>query len=118
MTDRQKRIPALFYRGTSGAEPVRVWLKTLDREDRRLIGIDIKTVEYGWPISMPTCRPMGQGLFEVRTDLPRNRIARVLFCISEGYMVLLHGFMKKSRKTAKADLDLARSRKLRLERGR
>ena len=94
---------------------MREWLKELNPQERLLIGTDIKTVEYGWPIGMPTCRPMGQGLFEVRTELPSNKIARVLFCLHQGSMVLLHGFIKKTQKTPKADLDLARQRKRRLE---
>lgn len=96
MTD--KRVPASFYQNENGTEPVRDWLKGLDAPERRLIGIDIKTVEYGFPIGMPTCRPMGDGLYEVRTNLPQGRKARVLFCIHEGNMVLLHGFIKKLRK--------------------
>jgi len=111
----RKRIPARFYRTDSGGEPVREWLKSLDKQDRFLIGTDIKTVEYGWPTGMPVCRPMGKGLYEVRTSLPGNRIARVLFCIASGEMVLLHGFMKKSTKTPKSDLDLAIDRKQKLE---
>ena len=104
MTD--KRIPAKFYRNENGKEPVRDWLKDLDQEERRLIGSDIKTVEFGWPIGMPTCGPMGKGLFEVRTDLPQS-IARVLFCIYEGEMILLHGFIKKSQKTPKKELNFS-----------
>jgi phage-related protein len=107
----EKRIPAKFYQNENGKEPVRDWLKNLDREERRLIGADIKTVEFGFPIGMPICRPMGDGLFEVRTNLPQG-IARVLFCIHEGEMVLLHGFIKKSQKTPKQDLNLALERKL------
>jgi phage-related protein len=80
-----------------------------------LIGADIKTVEFGWPIGMPTCRPMGDGLFEVRTNLPQNKIARVLFCFYEGKMILLHGFIKKSQKTPKQQLNLAWERKHTLE---
>ena len=76
-----------------------------------MIGADIKTVEFGWPIGMPTCRPMGDGLFEVRTNLPQNKIARVLFCFYEGKMILLHGFIKKSQKTPKQQLNLAWERK-------
>ncbi|MBD0261671.1 MAG: type II toxin-antitoxin system RelE/ParE family toxin [Tolypothrix sp. T3-bin4] len=107
----EKRIPAKFYQNENGKEPVRDWLKNLDREERRLIGADIKTVEFGFPIGMPICRPMGDGLFEVRTNLPQG-IARVLFCIHEGEMVLLHGFIKKSQKTPKQELNLAKERKL------
>lgn len=113
MTD--KRVPAEFYRNENGSEPVRDWLKSLSKEERFLIGADIKTVEFGWPIGMPTCRPMGDGLFEVRTNLPQNKIARVLFCFYEGKMILLHGFIKKSQKTPKQQLDLALERKHTLE---
>lgn len=116
MSELRKRIPAHFYQTESGGEPVREWLKSMDKQDRFLIGTDIKTVEFGWPVGMPVCRPMGKGLFEVRTSLPTDRIARVLFCIGEDRMVLLHGFIKKSRKTPKSDLDLARTRRRTLER--
>jgi phage-related protein len=58
---------------------------------------------------------MGDGLFEVRTNLPQNKIARVLFCFYEGKMILLHGFIKKSQKTPKQQLDLALERKHTLE---
>lgn len=114
MVDQTKRIQAVFFRSDTGAEPVRDWLKTLDKQDRFRIGTDIKTVEYGWPIGMPTCKPMKNGLFEVRTNLG-NRIARVLFSINDGCMVLLHGFIKKTQKTPQADLNLALERKRKLE---
>ncbi|MCU0533571.1 MAG: type II toxin-antitoxin system RelE/ParE family toxin [Hydrococcus sp. Prado102] len=113
MTD--KRIPAKFYKTEGGTEPVRDWLKSLERIERLLIGTDIKTVEYGWPVGMPICRPMKNGLFEVRTNLPQGRTARVLFCIYENQMVLLHGFIKKTQKTPKQDLNLALERKRKLE---
>jgi phage-related protein len=94
----EKRVPASFYQNENGAEPVRDWLKGLDADERRLIGIDIKTVEYGFPIGMPTCRPMGDGLYEVRTNLPQGRKARVLFCIHDGNMFCCMGLLKKLRK--------------------
>ncbi|GAB6054118.1 type II toxin-antitoxin system RelE/ParE family toxin [Magnetospira thiophila] len=114
VVDQMKRIQAVFFRSESGTEPVRDWLKALDKEDRFRIGTDIKTVEFGWPIGMPTCKPMKNGVFEVRTSLG-NRIARVLFCIVEGRMVLLHGFIKKTQKAPQSDLDLALDRKRKLE---
>lgn len=88
---------------------MRDWLQYLDRDDRKKIGADIATVEYGWPVGMPTCSSMGAGLWEVRTDLDK-RIARVLFCIRGEQMILLHGFIKKTQKTPQADLDLAKKR--------
>ncbi|HET7842088.1 MAG TPA: type II toxin-antitoxin system RelE/ParE family toxin [Terriglobia bacterium] len=113
-----KRIPAIFYRTTAGGEPVREWLKGLSRDDRKRIGEDIKTVEFGWPIGMPVCRPLGDGIYEVRTRLAQNRIGRVLFYVDrKGRMVLLHGFLKKTPKTPDEDLELARSNKIRHQRG-
>ncbi len=105
-----KRLPAAFYALPSGREPVRDWLRELDAEDRRRIGVDIKDVEFSWPIGMPLCRALGGGLWEVRTDLIGGRIARTIFCVADGRMVLLHAFIKKTRKTPAADLALAEKR--------
>jgi phage-related protein len=102
-----KRLPAAFFALPSGREPVREWLRALSADARKVIGEDIKDVEFAWPIGMPLCRALGHGLWEVRSTLPQNRIARILFCVLEGRMVLLHGFIKKSQKTPAADLDLA-----------
>jgi len=113
-----KRIPAVFYRTEAGGEPVREWLKALSPEDRKRIGEDMKTVEFGWPMGMPACRPLGEGVYEVRTSLAQNRIARVLFYVDKkGRMVLLHGFIKKTRKTPNEDLKLARLHKNKHQRG-
>ncbi|MEB3231469.1 MAG: type II toxin-antitoxin system RelE/ParE family toxin [Leptolyngbyaceae bacterium] len=110
-----KRIPAKFYKAEAGNEPVREWLKQLASEHRKIIGADIKTVEYGWPIGMPTCCSMGKGLYEVRSSLPDGIIARILFCIYQENMVLLHEFIKKTQKTPKQDIDLALKRKNNLD---
>jgi phage-related protein len=110
---KHKKVPAIFYRNAGGTEPVRDWLKGLSREDRRIIGTDVATVEFGWPIGMPVCRSITgrKGLWEIRSDLSNKRIARVLFCIHNGQLVLLHGFVKKTQKTPDDDLDLAMKRK-------
>jgi phage-related protein len=105
-----KRLPAHFYRSDSGREPVREWLKGLEADDRKVIGEDIKDVEFSWPIGMPLVGSLGRELWEVRSRLPRGRIARVLFCVEQGRMVLLHGFIKKTQKTPQHDLDLALKR--------
>ncbi|HXP72189.1 MAG TPA: type II toxin-antitoxin system RelE/ParE family toxin [Candidatus Dormibacteraeota bacterium] len=114
-----KRIPAIFYKTASGGEPVREWLKGLPLpEDRKRIGEDIKTVEFGWPIGMPVCKALGDGIYEVRARLRQNRIARVLFYVDKRRrMVLLHGFIKKTQKTAAEDLELARTNKNKHQRG-
>jgi phage-related protein len=103
-------LPAAFYRTPSGSEPVRDWLRALRPEDRFAIGVDIAKAEFGWPIGMPLCRPLGGGLWEIRVDLPGGRIAGVFFCAADGRMVLLHAFEKKSQATPKPDLELARRR--------
>jgi hypothetical protein len=105
-----KRVKAVFYESGSGNMPVREWLLSLDREDRRIIGEDIATVEFGYPIGMPVCRSLGNGLYEVRSDISDGRIARVIFVVKREYMVLLHGFIKKTQKTPKQDIDLAAKR--------
>jgi len=116
MADGFKKLPAIFYRTGSGAEPVRDWLKKLTDEDRRIVGGDIARAEFGWPVGMPLCRSMGGGLWEVRSNLPHGRIARVIFCASGGHMVLLHGFEKKSQATPQPDMELARKRQKEIER--
>ena len=105
-----KKLTVVFYRSRSGAEPVREWLKDLPTEDRHNLGHDLRLVELGWPIGMPLCRPLGGGLWELRSALPSNRIARVLFCATAGHMVLLHAFIKKTQKTPEPESDLARRR--------
>jgi phage-related protein len=60
---------------------------------------------------MPVCRSLGRGLYEIRSDITHGRIPRVIFCVAEGQIVLLHAFIKKTQKTPKADLDLAMKRK-------
>ncbi|MEC5159562.1 MULTISPECIES: type II toxin-antitoxin system RelE/ParE family toxin [unclassified Janthinobacterium] len=95
-----------FYLSGAGVESVRDWLKSLPSPERKIIGEDIKTVQYGWPLGMPLVRKMGTGLWEVRIGLP-GRIARVLFTVEDGTMVLLHGFIKKSQRTPAADLRTA-----------
>ena len=103
-------IPVLFYRTKRGNEPVREWLKDLGRPGSSIIGDFIGTVQTDWPVGMPICRPMGDGLHEVRCSLHDGRIARVLFCFHSVKIVLLHGFIKKTQQTPDADLSLARKR--------
>lgn len=107
--DRLPRLRVRFFRESTGAEPVRDWLKALSEVERREIGFDIKTVQFGWPIGMPVVDHIEGDVWEVRTRLS-TRIARVLFTLMGSEMVLLHGFIKKERKTPKAELDLAKQR--------
>jgi phage-related protein len=115
MMDRSKKLPARFYETAAGRHPVRDWLLLLSADDRRTVGKDIQKVEFGWPLGRPHCAPLGHGLWEVRSSLAGNRIARVIFCMGEGQMILLHGFIKKTQKTPTKDIDLARSRMKEIE---
>ena len=90
-------------------------MKSLTPAERQVIGKDMQKVEFGWPLGLPVCRPLGDGLWEVRSDLPSRRTARVIFCIVAGQMILLHGFIKKTQQTPKRDLDIARVRKVETE---
>jgi phage-related protein len=105
-----KRLPARFYRSPAGREPVRDWLRALPLTDRKTIGEDIKDVEFSWPIGLLLVRPLGRGLWEVRSSLVNGKIARVIFCVDHGEMFLLHGFIKKTQKTPQQDLELALAR--------
>lgn len=100
----------VFYRTSGGVEPVRDWLRGLPGDDRRKIGFDLAVIQVGWPVGMPLCRPLGGGLWELRSSLPSRRIARVLFGVHEGRLALVHGFIKKTRQTPPEELDLARKR--------
>jgi len=90
-------LDVFFYRSNNGSEPVRDWLKSLHTNERRTIGTDIKTVQYGWPIGMPLVRHMDKGIWEIRSPL-ETRIARVLFTTQPKVIVLLHGFIKNNKK--------------------
>lgn len=103
-----------FFRTDSGTEPVREWLNQLAKDFRREIGTDIKTVQFGWPLGMPTVRKLDGGLWEIRSHHDGN-IARVIFTINGTNMVLLHGFIKKSQKLPAHDLKVAKQRKAKLQ---
>jgi len=110
VADPSRKIPLLFFRTLAGAEPVREWLKELPQVERQAIGKDLLRAQWRWPVGMPLCRPLGEGLWEVRTDLPTKRTARVLLCLYHEHLIALHGFIKKTRRTPDEDLALARKR--------
>lgn len=106
-----KRVSARFYCLASGNEPVLDWLKSLSKGDRKIIGVDIKTVEEGWPLGMPLVEKLDKNLWEVRSDISHKCIVRVLFTVIKQNMVLLHGFEKKTQKIPLKDLRLAKKRR-------
>jgi phage-related protein len=102
------KVPLIFFSSEPGNEPVREWPLKLPVVERQAIGKDLLRAQWRWPIGMPLCRPLGDGLWEIRTDLPTRRIARVLICLHRGHLIALHGFIKKTRTTPNDDLALAR----------
>ena len=109
------KIRLIFFATDAGNEPVRDWLKELHETDRHVVGQDLMRVQWRWPVGMPLCRNLGKGLWEVRSSLPNNRIARVIFCAHDNALVALHGFIKKTQKTSQGDLDLATKRQKELD---
>ena len=118
VTSPDKVAVARFFRLASGREPAREWLRELTGEDRKTIGRDLMKIEFGWPCGPPLCRPLTghPGLYEVRSRLTDGRNARLFFTVSAGIMVLLHGFIKKSRATPERELKLAERRRRDYER--
>jgi phage-related protein len=113
---KPQKIPLIFFRTSAGSEPAREWLKGLPEAERFAIGKDLLRAQWRWPIGMPLCRPLGNGLWEVRTNLPTKRTARVLLCLYRGHFVALRGFIKKTPALPEDDLALARKRQKELER--
>ena len=99
-----------FYKSPSGNEPVREWLKLRTTEEKKVIGEDIKAVEFFWPVGYPQVVKLDKDLWEIRTNLP-NGICRVFFTVWKQYMVLLHSIIKKSQKTPQQDLETAKKRR-------
>ena len=99
-----------FFRTDVGRAPVQQWLKSLDDADRKVIGEDIRLVQFGWPLGMPLIRKIEAHLWKIRSRLSKRRIARILFTVRDSKMILLHGFIKKSQRTPQRDLNLARNR--------
>lgn len=112
----RKIISVDFYKQENGKEPVREWLKSLKKAERRTIGEDIKMVQEGWPLGMPLVGNLGKGLWEVRSTL-LNTIARILFVMHEGQMVLVHGLIKKTQKTPAQDIETGLKRAKEVWRG-
>jgi phage-related protein len=103
------RLKVIFYKSQNGKEPVRDWLKSFPLQDKKAIGEDIKTVQFGWPLGMPLVRKLEAGLWEVRSNTSAGTV-QIIFTIQKELMVLLHGFVKKSTKTPLDDLSIARQR--------
>lgn len=110
MAARLQPIPMTFWRAASGREPVRDWLREMDKRDRQTIGDNLRTLQYGWPLGMPLVRKLADHIWELRSSLPTRREARLLFTANEEQIIVLSGFIKKAQKTPAAEIELARRR--------
>jgi len=112
----KRPLDIVFFKTEVGNEPAREWLKNLSKQERQLIGEDIKAAQIGWPLGEPIVKKMEPGIWEIRTDL-ENRIARVFVTKSPDMLVILHGFIKKTQKTPLAELEIARKRLRTIKKG-
>ena len=114
-----KVVSVRFYKTELGNEPVKEWLFSLDKEDRKIVGTNIQTVEFGFPIGMPLVKKIDTkyNLWEVRSTLSSNKIARVIFIIYKDCIILLHGFIKKEQKLTLKDKNIAIERKKKIDTG-
>jgi len=113
--NREVPLQVKFYRTETNNEPVRDWIQSLPEEYKKAIGSDLKTLQFGWPIGMPLAEKLCRGVWELRTKI-RNIIIRILFTLFDDKIIILHGFIKKTRKTPKDDLDLAIARMKQIKR--
>ena len=104
-----KRVPARFYRNANGNEPVRAWLKALSRPEKRAIGVDIMTVEYGWPIGMPTCRPLGRAFMRCAQPSGTGSLACCSVSLGESWSCFMASSRRHDEPRAE-DIALARTR--------
>ena len=96
-----------FYKSPMGNDPVVEWFRSLNKADRKCIGLDLLRVQENWPIGMPFCKSLGKGLWEVRSSISNGRISRVLFFMQDEEICVVHGFIKKTQTTPKQELELA-----------
>jgi phage-related protein len=117
LMQNNNKLNVFFYKTASGNEPVRTWLQQLATDDKKIIGEDIKTLQYGWPLGMPLVRSLRDRLWEIRSRLKNKKCVRIIFFTYENNIVLLHAFIKKTCKTSRNDILLALQRKNEIEKG-
>ena len=112
---KKSKLEIRFFKTSNGIEPVRKWLQDLTKEEKNNIGTDLKIVEFNWPIGRPLVKSLSEGLWEIRTNLPSNKICRIIFFMHKKQIILLHGFIKKTQKTPQKEIVLAKQRKRQFE---
>ena len=110
MASKLVPFPLLFWRSSTGKEPVREFLQEQTKPDRVRLGSDLRKLQFGWPIGMPLVRSLGGDLWELRSSTPSKREVRIIFASGDDVLVLLHAFVKKSQKTPPSEMAVARQR--------
>jgi phage-related protein len=108
---KKQKLEVVFFKTDRGNMPVKEWLNSLSKESKKIIGEDLRTAQFGFPLGMPLVRFMEKNLWEIRSHLENGSGVRIFFTICQNYMILLHSFVKKSQKTPKKELTLARKRR-------
>lgn len=110
MATRLTAMPIAFWKSGVYREPVRDFLQSLSKDERKSMGDDIRRLQFGWPVGMPLVRKLDDRLWELRSSLPSKREVRIIFTAVGDTLVFLHGFIKKSQKTPLKELALAQQR--------
>jgi phage-related protein len=110
MASKLVSFPLLFWKSSTGREPVREFLQEQTKPDRMRLGSDLRKLQFGWPIGMPLVRSFGDGLWELRSSMPSRREVRIMFAAEDDMLVLLHAFVKKTQKTPPSEIAVARQR--------
>lgn len=102
-----------FYQTPAGNKVVLEFIRSLSPEDRKVVWEDLRTVQIGFPMGLPLCRPLGEGLHEIRCSLASRRELRLIFYFDRARqsLAVVHALIKKSAKIPKSDIELARKRK-------
>lgn len=109
-----KAFKIYFYKEQSGKSPVEIWInKMLTLKEKNKIYDGLKKLQCEWPIGLPLTRHLENNLWEMRTYLG-TRDSRLIFIIKNKNIFILHGFIKKTNKTPRNEINLALDRKEKL----
>ena len=104
-----KGFEVIFFELESGNQPVKEFIKSLTKDNKKIIGADIRVVQNCFPVGLPLVRKLKSGLWEIRSDI-KDGICRVFFTFIMKEIILLHGIVKKTQKTPQRDIYIAMER--------
>jgi len=107
--NEEKGFKAVFFETENGNQPARDFIKGLSKDDKRIVGADIRVIQNSFPIGLPLVRKIKHGLWEIRSVV-KDGISRIFFTFINEEIILLHGFVKKTQKTPSKEIDIATGR--------